>query len=79
MRNVQATAVRHKRGGLYFEDFTPGELVEHPLHPDGEPRMDLLLVLQHDAQPPALQSPGHFSASRSEWGQPLMNSLFTLG
>ena len=25
---VQA-ATRHKRGGVYFEDFTPGEVVEH--------------------------------------------------
>src|ERR1700728_97354 len=23
------TALRHKRGGLYFEDFAPGEVVEH--------------------------------------------------
>jgi len=26
---TQQTAVRHKRGGLYFEDFVPGEVVEH--------------------------------------------------
>src|SRR5271166_6362598 len=24
-----ATAIRHKRGGLYFEDFVVGECVEH--------------------------------------------------
>ena len=23
------SAARHKRGGVYFEDFTPGEVVEH--------------------------------------------------
>src|ERR1700685_159671 len=26
---TQQAAVRHKRGGLYFEDFIPGETVEH--------------------------------------------------
>jgi acyl dehydratase len=26
------SAVRHKRGGIFFDDFTPGELVEHRYH-----------------------------------------------
>ena len=26
---MQATAARHKRGGLYFEDFEVGKLYEH--------------------------------------------------
>ena len=26
---TSATAVRHKRGGVYFEDFVPGEVIEH--------------------------------------------------
>jgi len=26
---TQQAPVRHKRGGLYFEGFVPGELVEH--------------------------------------------------
>ena len=28
---TQQTAARHKRGGLYFEDFVIGELHEHKL------------------------------------------------
>ncbi len=43
---------RHKRGGIYFDDFEVGNLYEHPLHPhrhaDGQH-----VVLQHDAQPAA--------------------------
>ena len=26
---TQQTATRHKRGGVYFEDFVAGEVVEH--------------------------------------------------
>src|SRR5262245_45471888 len=29
LRMTHATAVRHKRGGMYFEDFVVGEIVEH--------------------------------------------------
>jgi hypothetical protein len=28
---AQETVVRHKRGGIYFDDFVVGHLYEHPL------------------------------------------------
>ena len=28
---MEKTATRHPRGGLYFEDFVPGELFHHKL------------------------------------------------
>ena len=72
------TVQRHKRGGLYFEDFEVGKTLRAPLHPhrdaDGQHA-----VLQHDAQPAAAAYRPDFCEKETEWGQPLMNSLFTLG
>jgi len=34
---TQHTAARHKRGGVYFEDFVPGDVVEHRLAAGVEP------------------------------------------
>ena len=73
------TIQRHKRGGLYFEDFEVGKTYEHTLHAhrdaDGQHA-----VLQHDAQSAAAAHRPRTSARpETEWGQPLMNSLFTLG
>ena len=69
---------RHKRGGIYFDDFVVGHLYEHPLtphrHADGQHA-----VLQHDAEPAAAAHRPPFLRAETEWGQPLMNSLFTLG
>jgi len=46
------TATRHKRGGLYFEDLVPNELVEHR-YTRTVTQMDNMLFSQHDAEPAA--------------------------
>ena len=75
---AQQTAVRHKRGGLYFEDFVPGELVEHR-YTRTVTQMDNMLFSNMTLNPQPLHIDRHFCEQETEWGQPLMNSLFTLG
>ena len=75
---TQQTAVRHKRGGLYFEDFVPGELVEHR-YTRTVTQMDNMLFSNMTLNPQPLHIDRHFCEQETEWGQPLMNSLFTLG
>jgi acyl dehydratase len=72
------TPVRHKRGGLYFEDFVPGELVHHRLTRTVT-QMDNMLFSNMTLNPQPLHIDRHFCEQETEWGQPLMNSLFTLG
>jgi acyl dehydratase len=69
---------RSPRGGLYFEDFTEGATFEHGITRTVT-QMDNILFssLTHNPQP--LHIDAHFSAQETEWGRPLMNSLFTLG
>jgi len=74
----QATAVRHKRGGLYFEDFVVGEVVEHR-YTRTVTQMDNMLFSNMTLNPQPLHIDRHFCEQETEWGQPLMNSLFTLG
>src|SRR5579862_8527941 len=75
---TQQTAVRHKRGGLYFEDFVPGELVEHR-YTRTVTQMDNMLFSNMTLNPQPLHIDRQFCEQETEWGQPLMNSLFTLG
>ena len=74
----QATAVRHKRGGLYFEDFKVGEIAEHR-YTRTVTQMDNMLFSNMTLNPQPLHIDRHFCEQETEWGQPLMNSLFTLG
>ena len=74
----QATAIRHKRGGLYFDDFVPGELVEHR-YTRTVTQMDNMLFSNMTLNPQPLHIDRHFCEQETEWGKPLMNSLFTLG
>lgn len=69
---------RHPRGGLYFEDFVPGELYEHRLTRTVT-QMDNMLFSNMTLNPQPLHIDRHFCEQETEWGQPLMNSLFTLG
>lgn len=69
---------RHKRGGLYFEDFIVGEIIEHRLTRTVT-QMDNMLFSNMTLNPQPLHIDAHFCATETEWGQPLMNSLFTLG
>ena len=69
---------RHKRGGLYFDDFVVGHVYEHPLTRTVT-QMDNMLFSNMTLNPQPLHIDRHFCEQETEWGQPLMNSLFTLG
>ncbi|MGZ8371798.1 MAG: MaoC family dehydratase [Rhodoplanes sp.] len=73
-----ATAVRHKRGGMYFENFEVGEVVEHRYRRTVT-QMDNMLFSNMTLNPQPLHIDRHFCEQETQWGQPLMNSLFTLG
>ena len=70
--------VRHKRGGLYFEDFEVGRTYEHR-YTRTVTQMDNMLFSNMTLNPQPLHIDRHFCEQETEWGQPLMNSLFTLG
>ena len=70
--------VRHARGGLYFEDFETGRLYQHTLRRTVT-EMDNMLFSNMTLNPQPLHIDRHFCETETEWGQPLMNSLFTLG
>ena len=74
----QDAIVRHKRGGIYFEDFAVGALIEHRLTRTVT-QMDNMLFSNMTLNPQPLHIDRHFCENETEWGQPLMNSLFTLG
>ena len=69
---------RHKRGGMYFDDFPVGHLYEHPLTRTVT-QMDNMLFSNMTLNPQPLHIDRHFCEQETEWGQPLMNSLFTIG
>jgi acyl dehydratase len=68
----------HPRGGLYFEDFTVGGSFRHRLTRTVS-QMDNMLFSNMTLNPQPLHIDAHFCATETEWGRPLMNSLFTLG
>lgn len=68
---------KHERGGIYFEDFEAGQLIKHKFTRTVT-QMDNMLFSNLTMNPQPLHIDRHF-ASTTEWGQPLMNSLFTLG
>ena len=72
------TAQRHARGGLYFEDFVVGATVQHRLRRTVT-QMDNMLFSNMTLNPQPLHIDREFCEKETEWGQPLMNSLFTLG
>ena len=69
---------RHPRGGLYFEDFEIGATIPHRLTRTVT-QMDNMLFSNMTLNPQPLHIDAHFCATETEWGRPLMNSLFTLG
>ena len=69
---------RHKRGGLYFEDFEVGRTYEHR-YTRTVTQMDNMLFSNMTLNPQPLHIDREFCEKETEWGQPLMNSLFTLG
>ena len=68
----------HARGGYYFEDFEPGARFEHKLRRTVT-QMDNMLFSNMTLNPQPLHIDADFCANETEWGRPLMNSLFTLG
>jgi acyl dehydratase len=71
-------ADRHPRGGLFFEDFHAGDLMEHRLRRTVT-QMDNMLFSNMTLNPQPLHIDREFCEKETQWGQPLMNSLFTLG
>lgn len=69
---------RHPRGGLFFNDFEVGRTYEHRYHRTVT-QMDNMLFSNMTMNPQPLHVDRHFCETETEWGQPLMNSLFTLG
>ena len=64
--------------GYYYEDFQEGAVFDHPIRRTvTEMDNTLFSCLTHNPQP--LHIDRHFCATETEFGQPLMNSLFTLG
>ncbi|MBW3098226.1 MaoC family dehydratase [Pseudohoeflea coraliihabitans] len=63
--------------GLYFEDLTPGREIAHELRRTVT-ESDNMLFSNMTLNPQPLHI-DHDFASRTEWGKPLVNSLFTLG
>ena len=63
--------------GLYFEEFGEGMVFDHPIRRTvTETDNTLFSCMTHNPQP--LHIDRHFCET-TEWGQPLVNSLFTLG
>jgi acyl dehydratase len=69
---------RHWRGGLYLEDLSVGTVIRHRLTRTVT-QMDNMLFSNMTLNPQPLHIDAHFCATETEWGKPLMNSLFTLG
>lgn len=63
--------------GLYFEEFVTGSVTRHPLRKTVT-ESDNMLFSVMTLNPQPLHIDFDF-ASRTEWGKPLVNSLFTLG
>ena len=64
--------------GLYFEDFEVAQVFRHPLRRTVT-EMDNVLFSSLTLNPQPLHIDREFCRTQTEWGQPLMNSLFTLG
>ena len=75
---MNGSASTHPRGGLYFEDFAVGRVFSHRLTRTVT-QMDNMLFSNMTLNPQPLHIDAHFCATETEWGRPLMNSLFTLG
>ena len=63
--------------GLWFEDFEVGKVHRHPITRTVT-EMDNMMFSCLTMNPQPLHIDRHFCEG-TEWGQPLMNSLFTLG
>ncbi|TPQ49494.1 dehydratase [Prosthecomicrobium hirschii] len=62
--------------GLYFEEWTVGQVIRHPIRRSCT-EMDNMLFSSLTYNPQPLHIDFDYAA-KSEWGRPLVNSLFTL-
>ena len=76
--SMSTTIERHPRGGLYFESFEVGKIYQHTLRRTVT-QMDNMLFSNMTLNPQPLHIDREFCEKETDWGQPLMNSLFTLG
>ena len=64
--------------GLYFDEFKDGQFFEHDIRRTVTETDNILFsTMTHNPQP--LHIDRHFAENETEFGQPLVNSLFTLG
>jgi acyl dehydratase len=78
LEDEMTSPVPHPRGGLYFEDFSAGQVFRHRLRRTVT-QMDNMLFSNMTLNPQPLHIDAAFCATETEWGKPLINSLFTLG
>ncbi len=64
--------------GLYFEEFEDGQVIVHPIRRTVT-ESDNTLFSVMTMNPAALHLDHHYAATQTEFGKPLVNSLFTLG
>ena len=64
--------------GLFYEDFEIGQEFRHALRRTVT-ETDNVLFSTMTMNPQPLHLDRHFCETETEWGQPLVNSLFTLG
>lgn len=64
--------------GLYFEEFEEGHVFQHPIRRTVT-ETDNVLFSTMTMNPAALHLDHHYAATETEFGKPLVNSLFTLG
>jgi len=74
----EITTTRSPRGGMYYEEFEIGKLYRHTLRRTVT-QMDNMLFSNMTLNPQPLHIDRDFCEKETQWGQPLMNSLFTLG
>ena len=64
--------------GLYYDELEVGRVIQHAIRRTATDMDNMLFsCLTHNPQP--LHIDRHFCEQETEWAQPLMNSLFTLG
>ncbi len=64
--------------GLYLEEFSVGQVIRHPMRKTVT-ESDNMLFSVMTLNPQPLHIDFDFAEKQSEWGKPLVNSLFTLG
>jgi acyl dehydratase len=64
--------------GLYFEEFEEGQIFRHPIRRTVT-ETDNVLFSTMTMNPAALHLDHHYAETETEFGKPLVNSLFTLG